>query len=190
MIYKKNVDYAELIWEDFQYQIKCKGKGKGPTRKKKADTPAPKEKKNKNAPRKKSFITTKDNILPDPDEALKLGESISLTEKAANEEIAKEEKTEEDKVDDEQAGIDQAGIKQDRDKELVDDQARSKQAGGAQANVVVHESVVPNPSSSLTLSSAEYSNHFINKNHDVSMTDILKESTEIKIQIMMDVPIH
>ncbi|GKB17235.1 hypothetical protein Tco_0851158 [Tanacetum coccineum] len=31
-------------------------------------------------PRKKSSITANDNILPDPDEALKLGKSISLTE--------------------------------------------------------------------------------------------------------------
>ncbi|GJV52207.1 hypothetical protein Tco_1447948 [Tanacetum coccineum] len=55
-----------------------KGKGKGLMEKKKADTPAPKWK--KSDPKKKSSITTEDNILPDPDEALKLGKSISLTE--------------------------------------------------------------------------------------------------------------
>ncbi|GKG31501.1 hypothetical protein Tco_0426451, partial [Tanacetum coccineum] len=43
-----------------------KGKGKGPTRNKKDDTP-----------KKKSLITINDNILPDPGEALKLGESMS-----------------------------------------------------------------------------------------------------------------
>ncbi|GKD27589.1 hypothetical protein Tco_1233803, partial [Tanacetum coccineum] len=43
-----------------------KGKGKGPSRNKKADTP-----------KKNSSITVDDNILPDPGEALKLGESMS-----------------------------------------------------------------------------------------------------------------
>ncbi|GJS32591.1 retrovirus-related pol polyprotein from transposon TNT 1-94 [Tanacetum coccineum] len=71
--------------------------GKGPMGKKKADadvqkgkkkavTPAPKEKKRKNAPQKKSSITAEDNILPDLDEALKLGESIGLTEAQKQEE--------------------------------------------------------------------------------------------------------
>ncbi|GKE04822.1 hypothetical protein Tco_1396840 [Tanacetum coccineum] len=40
------------------------------------------------APSKKSSITTDDNILPDPDEALKLGKSINITEV----EIAEEER--------------------------------------------------------------------------------------------------
>ncbi|GKC87157.1 hypothetical protein Tco_1147806 [Tanacetum coccineum] len=48
-----------------------KGKGKGPMGKTKSDTPAPKG--------KKSSITAEDNIIPDPDEAFKLGKSISLT---------------------------------------------------------------------------------------------------------------
>ncbi|GJT44336.1 retrovirus-related pol polyprotein from transposon TNT 1-94 [Tanacetum coccineum] len=63
-----------------------KSKGKGPIGKEKADTPAPKEKKKNNAPRKKSSITADDNILPDPDEALKLGDFISLTEVKEKEE--------------------------------------------------------------------------------------------------------
>ncbi|GJU44846.1 hypothetical protein Tco_1202112 [Tanacetum coccineum] len=65
---------------------KGKGKGKGPKGKKKAITPLPKEKKRKNAPRKKSYIIADDNILQDPDEALKLGKSISLIETEEQEE--------------------------------------------------------------------------------------------------------
>ncbi|GJU53682.1 hypothetical protein Tco_1227396 [Tanacetum coccineum] len=171
MIYKKNVDYGELIWEDFQYQINSrqtsakrrehmpypkftkviinyflskhsllpkrhssfinaikydsilgklkfvnkgeehqkygmsipdammndeirssvpylylalstntevdipkvgKGRGKGVTGNKKDETIVPKEKKKATTRRKKSSITVDDNILPDPDEALKL----------------------------------------------------------------------------------------------------------------------
>ncbi|GJQ93620.1 hypothetical protein Tco_0004759 [Tanacetum coccineum] len=46
-----------------------------------------KEKKKKaTTPRKKRSITADDNILPDPDEALKLGESMSLTEAEIEEE--------------------------------------------------------------------------------------------------------
>ncbi|GJR01087.1 hypothetical protein Tco_0524071 [Tanacetum coccineum] len=55
-----------------------KGKCKGPMGKKKADTHAPKGK--KSATNKNSSITSEDNILLDPDEAFKLGKSISLTE--------------------------------------------------------------------------------------------------------------
>ncbi|GKF78677.1 hypothetical protein Tco_0234245, partial [Tanacetum coccineum] len=56
---------------------KGKGKGKGLMSKKALV-----------APSKKSSITTDDNILPDPDEALKLGKSINRTEV----EIAEEER--------------------------------------------------------------------------------------------------
>ncbi|GJR76777.1 hypothetical protein Tco_0089142 [Tanacetum coccineum] len=60
--------------------------GKGVTGKKKAETVVPKEKKKATTPKKKSSITTDDKILPDPYEALKLGESMSLTEAEIEEE--------------------------------------------------------------------------------------------------------
>ncbi|GKA71902.1 hypothetical protein Tco_0778118, partial [Tanacetum coccineum] len=72
----------------------------------------------------------------------------------------------------------------------MNDQARTEQVGGAQDKAHEPEPAVPNPSSSLTLSSVEYGNQFINENPDVSITDILKDSTEIEIQSMVDVPIH
>ncbi|GJU92717.1 hypothetical protein Tco_1317473 [Tanacetum coccineum] len=61
-----------------------------------------------------------------------------------SEKAEEEHADEEEKADDEQAGTNQAG-----DEEPVDDQAGSEQARNAQANVVVHESAVPNPSSKL-----------------------------------------
>ncbi|GJZ88514.1 hypothetical protein Tco_0660296, partial [Tanacetum coccineum] len=45
-------------------------------------------------------------------------------------------------------------------------------------------------STRLTLSSTEYGNPFINENPDVSLTDVLKDPAENKIQSMVDVPIH
>ncbi|GKD35557.1 hypothetical protein Tco_1251066, partial [Tanacetum coccineum] len=182
-----------------------KGKGKGPIRKKKVVTSVPKKKKRKNAPRKKSFITANDNILPDLYEALKLDTAKSeeteddevqpliqrLTGIVISREILKEsvkealdhskknkekadekmkdtknkesEKAEEERADkNKKADDEQARINQARDKEPVDDQAGSKQAGSAQANVVIPEPTVRNPSSGLTLSSAEYGNKFLN----------------------------
>nr|GEU36108.1 uncharacterized mitochondrial protein AtMg00810-like [Tanacetum cinerariifolium] len=63
-----------------------KGTCKGPKENIKAIAPQLKEKKSKNAPRKKSFITADDNILLDPNEAVKLAESISKTEAYEQEE--------------------------------------------------------------------------------------------------------
>ncbi|GJR34666.1 hypothetical protein Tco_1210350 [Tanacetum coccineum] len=97
MFYKKNVDYAALIWEDLQFKIdikqtSAKRKEQMPyprfTKKGKKKTPTSVHKEKKKdvvgkkatTPRKKSSITTDDNILPDPNEVLKLGESMSLTE--------------------------------------------------------------------------------------------------------------
>ncbi|GJT52295.1 hypothetical protein Tco_0978452 [Tanacetum coccineum] len=83
----------------------------------------------------------------------------------------KSEKAEEDHVDEEQ----KVGF----------EQARS-----AQANVVVPEPVVPNPRSSLILSSAEYGNRFLKVSSDTSLVGILKDPTKIEIQSMVDVLIH
>ncbi|GJR26520.1 hypothetical protein Tco_1102752 [Tanacetum coccineum] len=187
---------------------KCKGKG--PIRKKKAVTSAPKTKKRKNAPRKKSFITANDNILPDPDEALKLADTakseeteddevqplIQSDEEKADEKMKdtknkESEKDEEERADkDEKADDEQARINQARDKEPVDDQVGSKQAGSAQTNMVIPEPTVRNLSSGLKLSSAEYGNKFLNISSDTSLVGILKDPAEIEIQLMVDVPIH
>ncbi|GJU36693.1 hypothetical protein Tco_1185047 [Tanacetum coccineum] len=85
---KNSVAYLTYIALSTNFELPKvgKGKGKGPTGKKKVDTPTPKEKKKKDAPKMKSSITADNNILPDPDEALKLGKSISLTEVEEKEE--------------------------------------------------------------------------------------------------------
>ncbi|GJW42374.1 hypothetical protein Tco_0731035 [Tanacetum coccineum] len=93
----------------------------------------------------------------------------------ADEHKAKEGKEIEEQVEDEQP---------------VDEHARGKQVEGEQAKVHELEPAVPNPSSSLTLTSTEYGNQFINENPDVSINDILKDSIERDIRSMMDVPIH
>ncbi|GJU87998.1 hypothetical protein Tco_1300421 [Tanacetum coccineum] len=44
--------------------------------------------------------------------------------------------------------------------------------------------------SSLTLSSAEYGNQFLNDNDDMSLNEVLKEPVEAEVQSMVDVLIH
>ncbi|GKC93885.1 hypothetical protein Tco_1159327 [Tanacetum coccineum] len=295
------------------------GKGKGLMGNKKPDKGVQQEKKKKDTtPRKKSSITADDNILPDLDEAIKLGKSISLTEVEEQEEehqlhethtrlitekvadTAESEETEDDEVkpliqrvtsivigreitkkpteealdhskklkgietlfeatqymsdmqtsskssklvyriqqqskgssggygiipevpnepkdifgssssslsgsDDEvkyvstdnETKADENKAEEGKDTEEqakeeppVDDQAGMEQAKGEQAKVKVPNLVVPNLSSSLTLSFAEYDNQFINENPDVSITNILKDTTKIEIQSMVEVPIH
>nr|GEY09767.1 uncharacterized mitochondrial protein AtMg00810-like [Tanacetum cinerariifolium] len=148
MFYKENVDYPELIWEDFAFQIDhkkekkskretmpfldspksssitsshntslsptsdfntiiqsrmMKSKGKGSQGKKIADTHmadvdvfeefdselARKKTTSRRVIKKKATISAVDNIIPDPDVALELGKSISLT-KATEEEAARQ----------------------------------------------------------------------------------------------------
>ncbi|GKB80467.1 hypothetical protein Tco_0947362 [Tanacetum coccineum] len=113
---QENVDYPELIWEDFAFQIdhmqlkkgrrenmSYPSRGKGSQGKKTADTteetvdvseesdsePARKRTASRRVVKKKVSIFTDDNIIPDPDVALELGKSISLT-KAAEEEAVRQ----------------------------------------------------------------------------------------------------
>ncbi|GJV99074.1 hypothetical protein Tco_1554326 [Tanacetum coccineum] len=76
-----------------------------------------------------------------------------------------------------------------REEQPVDDQARK-----VQDDVHVPKPQVEKPagqllSSTLTLSSTEYGNQFINDNPDVSMNDVLKDPAEIEIQSMVEVAI-
>ncbi|GKE32800.1 hypothetical protein Tco_1452122 [Tanacetum coccineum] len=107
--------------------------------------------------------------------------NVKAIEEIANKEIVDKEIADEEMADEEKA-------EDDRDEDA--DQAMNEQAGGVQAKSHVLEPAVPNPNSSLTLSSAECGNQFINANPDVSITDILKDTTEIEIQSMVDVPIY
>ncbi|GJU38081.1 hypothetical protein Tco_1186435 [Tanacetum coccineum] len=68
-----------------------KGRGKGVTRKKKAETVVPKEKKKATTPRKRSSITANDNIVLDPDEALKNLEAKEVADSAESEETEDDE---------------------------------------------------------------------------------------------------
>ncbi|GJV28757.1 hypothetical protein Tco_1385205, partial [Tanacetum coccineum] len=245
MIYKKNVDYAELIWEDFQFQID----NRHTNAKRWEHIPYPRFTKviinhflsNRNSlpKRQASFINKikygsvlgKLKFVHKGEEHQKYGMSIpdsmmsdairnsthymtylalstnnevnvpkvskgqtprgtNGSEKAGNvkaiEEIANKEIVDKEIADEEMA--DEEKAEDDRDEDA--DQAMNEQAGGVQAKSHVLEPAVPNPNSSLTLSSAECGNQFINANPDVSITNILKDTTEIEIQSMVDVPIY
>ncbi|GKF77982.1 hypothetical protein Tco_0230452, partial [Tanacetum coccineum] len=102
-------------------------------------------------------------------------ESEKTKEEHVDEEKAEEEKIEEEKADDEQAGF---------------DQAQDDQAGVIIPEIQQEKPKVPPTSSSLTLSSAEYGNQFLNVSSDTSLVGILKDPTKPEIQSMVDVPIH
>ncbi|GJS66573.1 hypothetical protein Tco_0681137 [Tanacetum coccineum] len=81
------------------------------------------------------------------------------------------------------------------DEAIGGEQAMDEQAGKVPAEVSIPEPQVEKPgeqllSSILTLSSTEYGNQFINDNPDVLLTNALKDPAKIKIQSMVDVPIH
>nr|GEW10156.1 hypothetical protein [Tanacetum cinerariifolium] len=90
----------------------------------------------------------------------------------------KEDKATKEKLVDEQAGEDQ----------VMDEQSEKVQA---EDNVPMSQAEKPAEQllrSSLTLSSAEYGNQFLNDNHDVSLTNALKEPVEPEVQSMVEVP--
>ncbi|GJU12446.1 hypothetical protein Tco_1134842 [Tanacetum coccineum] len=99
------------------------------------------------------------------------------------------------KVDDEQDAEEQAEDEQAGEEQHVDDQGGNEQARDVQAEVYVFEYQIEKPeativSSSLTLSSVEYENQFLNNNPDVSINEVLKEPVEAEVQSMVDVPIR
>ncbi|GKE22523.1 hypothetical protein Tco_1434035, partial [Tanacetum coccineum] len=100
MFYRENVDYPELIWEDFAYQIDHKRERKSRLRvipdvhqetvdvsEESESEPAKKKTASRRVVKKKVTISTDDNIIPSPNVAFELGKSISSTE--ATEEEAK-----------------------------------------------------------------------------------------------------
>ncbi|GJZ18190.1 hypothetical protein Tco_0554313, partial [Tanacetum coccineum] len=106
----------------------------------------------------------------------------------ASQEKSEDERT---KVDDSEKAEDVKDV----DEQAMDEQAGIDQPGKVQAEVSVPDPQVEKPatqllSTSLTLSSAEYGNQFINDNHNASLTDVLKDPAKIEIHSMVDVLIH
>ncbi|GKE61666.1 hypothetical protein Tco_1512033, partial [Tanacetum coccineum] len=86
--------------------------------------------------------------------------------------MEKIEKADDDKVNDDKV----------KEVKVAKEQIRDNQAENSVLEPQVEKPVVPLISSSLTLSSTEYGNQFINDNPDVSMNDVLKDPAEIEIQ--------
>ncbi|GKB72412.1 hypothetical protein Tco_0933824 [Tanacetum coccineum] len=120
-------------------------------------------------------------------------EGFLLTDDEASQEKTEDERTkvnDSEKAEDVKDANEQAGEEQ-----VMDEQAEIDQPGKVQVEVSVPDPQVEKPatqllSTSLTLSSVEYGNQFINDNPDVSLTDVLKDLAEIEILSMVDVPIH
>ncbi|GJX61392.1 hypothetical protein Tco_0294292 [Tanacetum coccineum] len=75
-------------------------------------------------------------------------------------------------------------------KKTGDDKAGNVQAKVSKSEPQVEKHDVQLLSSSLTLSSVEYGNQFINDNSNISLTDLLKEPVEAEFQSLVDVPVH
>ncbi|GJS87934.1 hypothetical protein Tco_0770570 [Tanacetum coccineum] len=219
MFYKKNVDYATLIWEYFQYQIGSRQT----SAKRREQIPYPKftkviihyflSKHNSLPKRQVAFIhiikydSAMGNLkfvskgkefqeygmsIPNlimNDEIRNSAHYMTYLAMSTNTESPKETKGKGKggKGNKKKATKEQARIEQAKEEPVVDDQDGMEQARGEKAKVQVPDSAVPNPSSSLTLSSAEYGNMFINENLYVSINDILKDISEPEIQSMVDV---
>ncbi|GJV03372.1 hypothetical protein Tco_1336941 [Tanacetum coccineum] len=82
MFHRENVDYPELIWEDFAFQIDNRQLKKGRLE----IMPYPSSRR---VIKKKVTISAYDNIIPEPNVVLELGKSMSLTE-AAGEKVARQ----------------------------------------------------------------------------------------------------
>ncbi|GKC06162.1 hypothetical protein Tco_0997772 [Tanacetum coccineum] len=112
------------------------------------------------------------------------------SDRAEDKEKADDSKT----VDNEKAAEEQAEEEHAGEEQHVDDQGGNEQVGDIQAKVHVSEPPIEKPEATIlssiqTLSSAEYGSQFINDNLDVSLTDILKEPVEVKVQSLVDVPV-
>nr|GEU71011.1 hypothetical protein [Tanacetum cinerariifolium] len=108
----------------------------------------------------------------------------------ADENKAEDGKAIEEQADEEQLVNEQARMEQARDEQPIDNQARNEEAGSTQAKDHAPKPATPNTRSNLTLSSARCGNKFLNENPDVSISNILKDTTEKEIQSIVDVPIH
>nr|GEV66325.1 retrovirus-related Pol polyprotein from transposon TNT 1-94 [Tanacetum cinerariifolium] len=76
-----------------------------------------------------------------------------------------------------------------------DDQGGNEQAGDVHAKVYDFKAQLENleatkVSSNLTLSSAKYTNQFLNDNPNVTIIDVLKEPVEAEVQSLVDVPVR
>ncbi|GJX24426.1 retrovirus-related pol polyprotein from transposon TNT 1-94 [Tanacetum coccineum] len=130
----------------------------------------------------KDIFGSPSSSLSDSDaetEDISSDDEIKADKNKAEEGKATKEQAKEEPPLDEQSGMEQAG-----DEHPIDNKAINEEAGGAQAKDYVPKPASPNTSSSLTLSSSEYDNQFLNENPDILMSNILKDTTEKEIQLM------
>ncbi|GJT31725.1 hypothetical protein Tco_0922144, partial [Tanacetum coccineum] len=102
---------------------------------------------------------------------------LSDDERSEAGDMEKIEEVEDDKVNDDKA----------KEEKVAKEQIRDNQAKNSVLEPQVEKPAVPLISSSLTLSSVEYGNQFINDNPDVSINEVLKDLAEIKIQSMVEI---
>ncbi|GJV14841.1 putative ribonuclease H-like domain-containing protein [Tanacetum coccineum] len=101
--------------------------------------------------------------------------SLSSSSLDSDEEIedisSDDERAEEDQTTNEQIGV---------------EQPENVQANESVPEPQVEQPVVPHPSYSQILSFTEYRNQFINDNHDVSLTNVLKDPIDTEVQSLVE----
>ncbi|GJX63954.1 hypothetical protein Tco_0298297 [Tanacetum coccineum] len=97
-----------------------------------------------------------------------------------------EEKIRDEKVKEEKAEHEKAT----KEEEVVEEQAGDEQTKFIVPEPQQEKPAVPTPSTSNTLSFAEYGNQFLNDNVDVLLNDVLKEPVETENQSMVNVLVN
>ncbi|GKB40099.1 hypothetical protein Tco_0885041 [Tanacetum coccineum] len=120
-----------------------------------------------------------------PDESSDHSSSSSSDLEFAVEDISSDEADVTEKADD---------AKKAGEEEHSDVHGGNEQFGDAQADVRMTEPLVEKleatkVSSSMTLSSVEFTSQFLNDNPDVTVNDVLKDPVEPEVQSMVDVPV-
>ncbi|GJV08129.1 hypothetical protein Tco_1345785 [Tanacetum coccineum] len=124
-------------------------------------------------------------------------EGFLPTDDEARPDMSDDERSEADdtkKADAEKDELDKAEEEKAEEEHHVDDEGENKQARDIYAEVHISEPPIEKPtatliSSSITLSSAEYTNQFLNETVDVSLINVLKEPVEAEVQSMVEQPV-
>ncbi|GJY34063.1 hypothetical protein Tco_0418532 [Tanacetum coccineum] len=125
-------------------------------------------------------------VLSSDDERTKTDGSEKADEEKAGDETATEEKIRDEKVKEEKAEHEKAT----EEEEVVEEQAGDEQTKFIVPEPQQEKPAVPTPSTSNTLSFAEYGNQFLNDNVDVLLNDVLKEPVETENQSMVNVLVN
>ncbi|GJU44974.1 hypothetical protein Tco_1202240 [Tanacetum coccineum] len=130
------------------------------------------------------------------DEPSDCSSSYSSDSEEAVEDISSDEADDTVKADEvKKADIEKETEEQVAEELVAEKQTREEKHGDEQADVYISDNHTKKPeatkvSSSMTLSSAEFMNQFLNDNPDVNVNEVLKYPVEPEVQSMVDIPVQ